>query len=221
MKRTRFVFQVAVMVAVAVRAMPAQGQGSPPLTARLGLEGGVQYQRFSDDLASQTGPGLGYEGQVRYFAYGWSIGVGVDYVQHEKQYVTLVGSPATVVTRASDANFTGLFVEPRLPLGGPRSPVRPYLALRAGMGRAKPLVNLGTDAEPDLVETSVTSYTWNAGFGVALQLAGPVSLDVALNGGVVKWNSNDENLFPGSVVGNGDTSTGNFTARGGLSFRFR
>ena len=117
MMRTRSVWQVAVMAAVAVHALPAQGPA--PLASRLALEGSVQYQRFSDDLASQTGPGVGYEGQVRYFSNGWSIGVGVDYVQHEKQYVTLVGAPPAVVTRPSDANFTGLFVEPRLPLGGP------------------------------------------------------------------------------------------------------
>jgi len=207
------------MAAVAVHALPAQGPA--PLASRLALEGSVQYQRFSDDLASQTGPGVGYEGQVRYFSNGWSIGVGVDYVQHEKQYVTLVGAPPAVVTRPSDANFTGLFVEPRLPLGGPRSPVRPYLLLRAGIGRATPTVNVGSDAAPDLVETSVTSMTWNAGFGVALQLFGPVSIDVALNGGVVKWKADDEDLFEGTVVGNGNTSTGNFSARGGLSFRFR
>ena len=219
MMRTRFVWQVAVVAAVAIRALPAQAPAT--LRTRLALEGGVQYQRFSDDLASQTGPGVGYEGQVRYFGDGWSVGVGVDYVQHEKQYVTLVGTPPAVITRPSDANFTGLFIEPRLPLGGPRSPVRPYLLIRAGIGRAKPTVNIGSDAAPELVETSVTSLTWNAGFGVALQLIGPVSLDVAINGGVVKWKSDDEDLFEGTVVGNGDTSTGNFTARGGFSFRFR
>ena len=198
-----------VCVAPTTHALRAQGYD------RLSVEAGGFYQRFTGNLESQTGPGVGYDAQLRYAKLAWSIGAGVDYVRHERSFATFVGSPPTIVIRSADADFVGAFVEPRIVLGDQARRVRPYLMLRVGLGRAKPAFDLGSG--DDDVEAPVNSFTWNGGLGLLLTLAGPLSMDVGVGGGMIKWKAHDDRVFDGQTIGNGSTSTGNFMARLGLS----
>jgi hypothetical protein len=182
------------------------------------VEGGGLYQRFTGNLESETGPGVGYEAQVRVTSQFWSLGGGIDYFQHERTYATFGGSQPVLVIQSADANFVGAFIEPRLALAAPDRVVRPYVMLRAGLARATPEVNVGSGTEQTLVEAPVNALTWNGGLGVAVRIVGTLTADLGVSGGLVRWRSHDDRVFEGETVGNGDSSTGNFVARLGLSF---
>ena len=83
----------------------------------------------------------------------------------------------------------GVFIEPRLSLGDRRSAIPPYFMLRA----------------------------WNGGLGVLLRVFGPVSADVGVSGGLVKWRGSGRASTSPLTIGNGDISSGNVIARVGLS----
>jgi len=198
----------ACSFAVAARSAAAQAN-------RLFVQGAGLYQRFTGDLRSQTDPGFGVEGQLRYATRGWSVGVGVDYVGHQRTLTTFVGTPPAVVVSTSDANFIGVFVEPHLLLGDSRRAIQPYFLIRGGYGRATPEDD-ETTANDDS-DAHVTSLTWNGGLGVLLRMFGPLSADVAVSAGVVKWKGNDEPANGSLTFGNGTTTTGNIMGRVGLS----
>jgi hypothetical protein len=179
---------------------------------RISIQAGALYQQFTGQEKSQTDPGTGFEAQVRYHSRGLSIGAGVDYVQHTRTYVSLGGTPPGLVVRSADADFTGIFVEPRFSLGDGRRALQPYFLLRAGYGRATPDVVTATGT----TEGKVTSLTWNGGLGMLFRIAGPLSADLAFTGGVVKWKS-DDNAGGGQTFASSTTTNGNWNARVGFS----
>ncbi|HUQ80484.1 MAG TPA: outer membrane beta-barrel protein [Gemmatimonadaceae bacterium] len=207
MLRRRFVPPVALLCAVA-----GATSASAQRLDRISVQAGGMYQRFTGQEKSQTDPGTGFEAQVRYHSRGLSVGGGVDYVQHTRTYASLEGTPPGIVVRKADAKFTGVFVEPRFSLGDARRALQPYFLLRAGYGRATPDVVTATGT----TEGKVTSLTWNGGLGMLLRIAGPLSGDLGVSGGVVKWKSDDKagaaRSFASSTVTNG-----NWTARAGFS----
>jgi hypothetical protein len=187
---------------------------------RLSLQGGAIYQRFTGNLKSQTDPGYGYEGQVRYSGYAWSLGIGVDYVEHQRTLTSFVGTPPAVVVSTADANFVGVFVEPRIGLGDRRRAIQPYFLIRAGYGRAKPKFDeSGSGAITG--ESKVTALTWNGGVGVLMRLFGPVSADVGVSGGLAKWRGDGDSNGGALTFGSGTTTTGNVLARAGVSIALR
>lgn len=201
---------IAALVIVAPGILNAQR--SIPVS----VEVGGLYQRLTGNLKSQSDPGIGYEAQIRVGGGGWSLGVGVDYVQHERKLVTLIGSEPTVSTRA-DANFFGAFVEPRVTLGDQGSAVQPYLMVRVGIGRATPEIEVGSS----VVEVPVKSFTWNGGLGVLVRLAGPLSGDFSVSGGTARWKSDDDGINGEQTIGDGTTTGANVTARLGLRISVR
>ena len=211
-RRAMFASVIGTMAAATTTALSAQ------VTQRLSIEAAGLYQRLNGSLEPQTDPGTGYEAQVRYTSGGWSIGLGVDYLQHERRLVTLTGSPPTVVIKSGDADFVGAFVEPRLPLGRPGGTVVPYLMLRAGYARATPEIDIGTGGVSNVVEAAVDAVTWNAGIGAAIRLVRFVGLDLSLSGGVTKWKSHDDRIAGAQALIDGSVSEGNFMGRVGLSF---
>ena len=198
-------------VAAATNTLSAQ------VVDRLSIEAAGLYQRLNGSLEPQTDPGTGFEAQVRYATRGWSIGLGLDYVQHERRLVTASGSPPVVVVRSGDANFVGAFVEPRLPLGRPGATVVPYLMLRAGYARATPEIDIGTGGVSNVVEAPVKALTWNGGIGASVRLLRFASLDLGLSGGLTKWTSHDERIVGAQALVGGSLSTGNIMGRVGLS----
>jgi hypothetical protein len=214
MLRNRLVALVAVCSLAAVsRTALAQAD-------RISLQGGGLYQRFTGNLKSQTDPGFGYEGQLRYSGYAWSLGVGVDYVQHQRTLTSLVGNPATVVISSADADFIGAFIEPRIGLGDRRRAVQPYFMIRAGYGRATPKADASAGSGTTS-ESKVTALTWNGGVGVLARLFGPVSADVGLSGGIAKWRGDNKPASGTLTFGSGNTSTGNVLARVGVSIALK
>ena len=198
-----------------VAAQPLRAQG--PI--RLSFQAAGLYQRLNGNLKSQTGSGLGYEAQARFARRTWSLGVGVDYLRHERTLATFQGSPPTIIVRSADANFLGAFAEPRMEFADRDRSIRPYLMVRVGWGRATPRIDVdGTGVEEDFVESPVTSFTWNGGLGLAVRVAGFLTVDGGVTMGLVRWTGRDDPALGGVTLGNGTTSTGNMMARVGVSF---
>ena len=198
-----------------VAAQPLRAQG--PI--RLSFQAAGLYQRLNGNLKSQTGSGLGYEAQARVARRTWSLGVGVDYLRHERTLATFQGSPPTIIVRSADANFLGAFAEPRMEFSDRDRSIRPYLMVRVGWGRATPRIDVdGTGVEEDFVESPVTSFTWNGGLGLAVSVAGFLTVDGGVTMGLVRWTGRDDPALGGVTLGNGTTSTGNMMARVGVSF---
>jgi hypothetical protein len=201
-----------------VAAQPLRAQG--PI--RLSFQAAGLYQRLNGNLKSQTGSGLGYEAQARFARRTWSLGVGVDYLRHERTLATFQGSPPTIIVRSADANFLGAFAEPRMEFSDRDRSIRPYLMVRVGWGRATPRIDVdGTGVEEDFVESPVTSFTWNGGLGLAVRVAGFLTVDGGVTMGLVRWTGRDDPALGGVTIGNGTTSTGNMMARVGISFGAR
>jgi len=198
-----------------VAAQPLRAQG--PI--RLSFQAAGLYQRLNGNLKSQTGSGLGYEAQARFARRTWSLGVGVDYLRHERTLATFQGSPPTIIVRSADANFLGAFAEPRMEFADRDRSIRPYLMVRVGWGRATPRIDVdGSGVEEDFVESPVTSFTWNGGLGLAVRVAGFLTVDGGVTMGLVRWTGRDDPALGGVTLGNGTTSTGNMMARVGVSF---
>jgi len=198
-----------------VAAQPLRAQG--PI--RLSFQAAGLYQRLNGNLKSQTGSGLGYEAQARFARRTWSLGVGVDYLRHERTLATFQGSPPTIIVRSADANFLGAFAEPRMEFSDRDRSIRPYLMVRVGWGRATPRIDVdGSGVEEDFVESPVTSFTWNGGLGLAVRVAGFLTVDGGVTMGLVRWTGRDDPALGGVTIGNGTTSTGNMMARVGVSF---
>jgi len=198
-----------------VAAQPLRAQG--PI--RLSFQAAGLYQRLNGNLKSQTGSGLGYEAQARFARRTWSLGVGVDYLRHERTLATFQGSPPTIIVRSADANFLGAFAEPRMEFSDRDRSIRPYLMVRVGWGRATPRIDVdGSGVEEDFVESPVTSFTWNGGLGLAVRVAGFLTVDGGVTMGLVRWTGRDDPALGGVTLGNGTTSTGNMMARVGVSF---
>jgi len=198
-----------------VAAQPLRAQG--PI--RLSFQAAGLYQRLNGNLKSQTGSGLGYEAQARFARRTWSLGVGVDYLRHERTLATFQGSPPTIIVRSADANFLGAFAEPRMEFSDRDRSIRPYLMVRVGWGRATPRIDVdGSGVEEDFVESPVTSFTWNGGLGLAVRVARLLTVDAGVTMGLVRWTGRDDPALGGVTLGNGTTSTGNMMARVGVSF---
>ena len=198
-----------------VAAQPLRAQG--PL--RLSFQAAGLYQRLTGNLKSQTGPGLGYEAQARFARQTWSLGIGVDYLRHERTLATFQGSPPTIIVRSADANFLGAFAEPRMEFSDRDRSIRPYLMVRVGWGRATPRIDVdGSGVEENFVESPVTSFTWNGGLGLAVRVARLLTVDAGVTMGLVRWTGRDDPALGGVTLGNGTTSTGNMMARVGVSF---
>ena len=213
---TRALLITATAIALStVAAQPLRAQ--EPM--RLSFQAAGLYQRLTGNLKSQTGPGLGYEAQARLARRTWSLGVGVDYLRHERTLATFQGSPPTIIVRSADANFLGAFAEPRMEFADRERSIRPYLILRVGWGRATPKIDVdGSGVEEDFVESPVSSFTWNGGLGLALKVGGRLSVDAGVTGGLVRWTGREEPALGGMTLGNGTTSTGNMMGRLGVTF---
>lgn len=203
------------MAAIAVIVAPTIVHGQFQ-RQRVGVwvEGAGMYQRLTGNLKSQSDPGYGYEAQVRVGrGSGWTIGVGVDYVQHERAFATFSGAPATLIRSQGNANFVGAFIEPRASLGDPRNVLQPYLGLRAGYARATAKVE--TNGTSGTVDVPITSFTWNGTVGARVRIVGPLLGDISVGGGLAKWKSDDDDV-PGERIGDGKVTGSNVTARIGI-----
>lgn len=210
MVRRPFIPLLVASVACGVSAAPALAQG------RISVEGAGMYQRFTGSADnSQTGSGMGWDAQLRYWTNGLSIGAGVDYVQHDRRYVIFNGSGGGLTPRTTEANFTGVFIEPRFGYNdrNRNRTAQPYFFIRAGYGWAKPRLETATSSD---AEGDMKALTWNGGIGFLLRIVGPLKADVSLGGGLIKWKADDADVL-GQGFGTGTTSTGNVTGRIGFS----
>jgi hypothetical protein len=213
---TRALLITTTAIALSTAAAQALRAQEP---RRLSFQAAGLYQQLTGNLKSQTGPGLGYEAQARLARRTWSLGVGVDYLRHERTLATFEGSPPTVIVRSADANFLGAFAEPRMEFADRNRSIRPYLVLRVGWGRATPKIDVdGSGVEADFVESPVSSFTWNGGVGLAMRVTGLLGIDAGVTGGLVRWTGRGDPALGGVTLGNGTTSTGNMMGRVGVSF---
>jgi hypothetical protein len=196
---------MTVALAIAPVRLNAQGPWS--------IEIASHYRRFSGDPDLKSGPGLGFEGQLRLDRGSWSSGIGVDYQRHETMFATYLGPAINSVVGPEPANFLGAFFEIRRHAGLPASRWNPYLLGRVGFGRAAPEAELGSDR----VEVPITALTANAGPGLALKVNRVLSIDGAVTAGMAKWKGQDQRN--GLLVVSADAeTTATLTARLGVSF---
>ena len=177
------------------------------------IEIASHYRRFSGEPDVRSGPGLGFEGQLRLDRGLWSSGIGVDYQRHETPFVTYFGPSPTAITAPVPANFLGAFFEVRRHAGLSTNRWRPYLLGRAGFGRATPKAELGSAR----VEVPITALAANAGPGLALKANRVLSIDGAVTAGVTRWKGQDQRngLL---VVSAGAETAATLAARLGVSY---
>ena len=196
---------MTVALAIAPDRLNAQGPWS--------IEIASHYRQFTGEPDVRTGPGLGFEGQLRVDRGLWSSGIGVDYQRHETPFVTYFGPSPTAITTPVPANFLGAFFEMRRHVGLPASRWRPYVLGRVGFGRAAPQAELGSER----VEVPITALTANAGPGLALKANRVVSIDGAITAGITRWKGQDQRngLL---VVSAGAETAATLAARLGVSY---
>lgn len=196
---------IAVALAIAPARLNAQGPWS--------IEVASHYRRFSGEPDVRSGPGLGFEGQLRLDRGLWSSGIGVDYQRHETLFATYLGPAINSLVGPEPVNLLGAFFEIRRHAGLPANQWRAYILGRVGFGRAAPEAELGSDR----VEVPITALTANAGPGLALKVNRVLSIDGAVTAGISRWNSQDQRngLL---VVSAGAQTSATLTARLGMSY---
>jgi opacity protein-like surface antigen len=177
---------------LAAAAVPAAAQSVP----KFSLEPAAYYATVSGDDFEGIDAGMGFDVQGRVKFTALSLGLGWQRSTHGNEVFS------------EDITASGFFVEPRYEIPSAAS-IKPYIGARLG--------RVTQSIEVDGVEVSSSGFSYGAGVGIVMPLAGSVKLNTSANYNRLSYGNFEVN---GSEEPDTETSGTSLVLRVGVSLSF-
>ena len=180
---------VALLVAAAV---PAAAQSVP----KFSLEPAAYYATVSGDDFEGIDAGMGFDIQGRIKFTALSLGLGWQRSSHGNDLVE------------ENINASGFFVEPRYEFPSAAS-IKPYIGAR--------VARVTQSLESEGSELTASGFSYGAGVGIIMPLAGTVKLNTSANYNRVSYGNAE---FDGDEIPDTELSGSSLVLRVGVSLSF-
>jgi opacity protein-like surface antigen len=177
---------------LAAAAVPAAAQSVP----KFSLEPAAYYATVSGDDFEGVDAGMGFDVQGRVKFTALSLGLGWQRSSHGNDFVS------------ENINASGLFVEPRYEFAS-AGPIKPYIGAR--------LARVTQSLESEGSELKSTGFSYGAGAGIIMPLAGTVKLNTSASYNKVSYGNAE---VDGSEIQDTDLSGSSLVLRVGVSLSF-